>query len=204
MQEPTRIISSNRATLIDLALVSNVNYIQDCSVITPLANSDHNGISLAIKRKKSAKSSTRRQVWKYSQADFPKASDLIEETDWEHLFHGKSVDEACCIWQEKFLSIMEQCIPKGVLPLKRNIPWASRNIRRIILKKNIAYRRYKRSRDTLSGQQYKHLRNRAVKELRKAKKQYISNLSKAPNTKQFWAAIKSLNGSKSTRIPTLM
>ena len=129
------LFSSNKATLIDLALVSNVNYVQECSVITPLANSNHNSISPAIKRKKSTKSSTRKQVWKYSQADFSKASDLIDETDWEHLFHGKSVDEACCIWQEKFLSIMEQCIPKGVLPKKRSIPWASRNIRRIILKK---------------------------------------------------------------------
>ena len=97
MQEPTRVISSNRATLIDLALVSNVNYVQECSVITPLANSDHNGIYLAIKHKKPTKSSVRRQVWKYSQADFSKASDLIDETDWEYLFHGKSVDEACML-----------------------------------------------------------------------------------------------------------
>ena len=42
-----------------------------------------------------------------------------------------------------------------------------------------------------------------MKELRKAKKQYISNLSKSPNTKQFWSAIKSLNGSNSTRVPIL-
>ena len=102
VQEPTRVISSNKATLIDLVLASNANYIQECSVIPPLANSDHNGISLAIKHKKPVKSSGRRQIWKYSQADFSKASDLIDETDWDHLFCGKNVDEACCIWQERF------------------------------------------------------------------------------------------------------
>ena len=100
VQEPTRIISSNRATLIDLALVSNLNYFEECSVIPPLANSDHNGISLAIKQKKPPKSSARRLIWKYSQADFAKASDLLDETDWDSLFSGKSVDEACLIWQE--------------------------------------------------------------------------------------------------------
>ena len=47
------------------------------------------------------------------------------------------------------------------------------------------------------------MRNKAVSELRKAKQQYINNLSKAPNTKQFWSAIKSLNGSCASRVPTL-
>ena len=58
-------------------------------------------------------------IWKYSQADFVKASELIEETDWDQLFSGKSIDEACIIWEETFLSIMDQCIPKGVLPKRR-------------------------------------------------------------------------------------
>ena len=119
------------------------------------------------------------------------------------LFSGKSVDEVCLTWQETFLSIMDQCIPKGVLPKKRNVPWASRNIRRIIFKRNSAYKRYKRAGDAMSGLKYKQLRNRAVSELRKAKQQYINNLSKAPNTKQFWSAIKSLNGSCASRVPTL-
>ena len=142
-------------------------------------------------------------IWKYSQADFVKASDLIDETDWDHLLSGKSVDDACLIWQETFLSIMEQCIPRGVLPKKKNVPWASRQVRRIILKRNSAYKRFKRRGDAASSQRYKQLRNRAVKELRKAKQQYINNLSDAPKTKQFWSAIKSLNGSNSKRIPTL-
>ena len=52
--------------------------------------------------------------------------------------------------------------------------------------------------DTMSGHQYNNLRNKAMKDLRKANKRYISNLSKAPNTKQFWSVIKSLNGCNST------
>ena len=51
--------------------------------------------------------------------------------------------------------------------------------------------------DTMSGHQYKNHRNGVVKHLSKAKR-YISNLSKAPNTKQFWSVVKSLNGSNLT------
>ena len=114
VQEPARITSGNRATLIDLALESNPNYLEECSVIPPMANSDHNGISLTIKYKWK-----KFPKWKYSQADFVKASDLIDETDWDHPLSGKSVDDACLIRQETFLSIMEQCIPRRVLPRKR-------------------------------------------------------------------------------------
>ena len=55
VNEPTRIVSSNKATLLDLALVSNLNFFEKCTVIPPLANSDHNSISLIINQRKSPK-----------------------------------------------------------------------------------------------------------------------------------------------------
>ena len=108
----------------------------------------------------------------------------------------------------KFEEHFMVCIPKGVLPKRRNIPWASHSIRRIILKRNRAYKCYKRTGDATSGQRYKQLRNKAVSELRKAKQQYINSnyLSKAPKliqNMQFWSAVKSLNGSYASRVPTL-
>ena len=205
VQEPTRIATSGNATLIDLAPVSKKNVVENCSVLPPLVNSDHNGISLTItiSMKKPSKRISKRTVWKYSKADFAKASDMIDDFDWDSLFHGKNIDEACSAWEETLLSIMEQCIPKGKLPKKRNVPWASRNIRRIILKRDHAYKRYRRTGDTLSKLKYKQLRNKVVHELRRAKKSYVNNIARAKNPKQFWAAIKALNGNNSSNIPTL-
>ena len=151
MQEPTRIAPSGNATLIDLALVSNRDVVENCSVLPPLANSDHNGISLTITKhsKKPSKPVSKKTIWKYAKADFVKAS------NWDSLFHGKSVDEACTAWEETLLSIMEQCIPKGKLPKKKNVPWASRNVRRTIMKRDCAHKRYKRRGDTQSKLKYK-------------------------------------------------
>ena len=118
MQEPTRVTSTGGATLIDLALVSNLEAIERCSVIPPLANSDHNGISLTMNLRKPSKPTTKRSIWRYTQADFDKASEMIDTYDWDSLLLGKSVDEACLAWQEKFLSIMEQCIPRGAVSKK--------------------------------------------------------------------------------------
>ena len=57
--------------------------------------------------------------------------------------------------------------------------------------------------ETLSKLKYKQLRNKVVHELRRAKKSYVNNIARAKNPKQFWAAIKALNGNNSSSIPTL-
>jgi len=34
-------------------------------------------------------------------------------------------------WLQEFLSIMEQCIPKRVLPPGKNLPWMNKNLRQV-------------------------------------------------------------------------
>ena len=104
MQEPTRVASTGGATLIDLALVSNLEALESCSVIPPLDNSDHNGI---MNLRKPSRPTTKRSIWKYAQADFNKACELIDAYDWDSVLLGNSLDEACQAWKETFLSIME-------------------------------------------------------------------------------------------------
>ena len=85
VREPTRLATSGTATLIDLALMSNPSSLEVCSVIPPLSNSDHNGVSLTIKWKIENRKSRYRKIWKYLQADFQRACGLINATDWDTL-----------------------------------------------------------------------------------------------------------------------
>ena len=48
-------------------------------------------------------------------ADFEKASEMISETDWDAPA-SNDIDQYCSWWQNTFLSIMNGCIPKKVLP----------------------------------------------------------------------------------------
>ena len=52
----------------------------------------------------------------YCLADFVKACDCIQSLDWDALLFDKDINEAWQIWERTFMSIIEQCIPKGVLP----------------------------------------------------------------------------------------
>jgi len=61
-------------------------------------------------------------MWRYTQA---KACQLIDEFDRDTIFDETSVNVSVRNWEMKFLQIMEECIPKGTLPKKRNLPWLS-------------------------------------------------------------------------------
>ena len=88
----------------------------------------------------------------------------------------------------KFLSIIEECIPKQTLPRRRNLPWMSRNLVRAMRKRLLNC--------------YKRERNRVVRELRRAKRDcYFRNIN-PNNTKQFWKTVKLMNKQK-TSISTL-
>lgn len=128
---------------------------------------------------------------------------MIDDFDWDSLYHGKSIDEACSAWEETLLSIMEQHIPKGKLPKRRNVPWASCNIRRIILKRDCAYKRYRRTGDAQSKLKYKQLRNKVVYLFPRTKKSYVNNIARL-ETQSVWTAIKALNGSNKSSIPTFI
>ena len=52
-------------------------------------------------------------------ADFNKANDIIVETDRDTILCGSDVEEAWSRWHKTFLSIMETCIPKRIIPSKK-------------------------------------------------------------------------------------
>jgi len=83
-----RVVDNGSATLIDLAFLSNPSCCEECYVIPPLCNSDHNGISLNLKWR-AVKKSQSCKVWKYSQANFELACALIDATDWDTILQGK-------------------------------------------------------------------------------------------------------------------
>ena len=170
----------------------------------PLANSDHNGLHLLLKWKPTHRQFklSQRLIWDYKHADFTKACDLIRITDWDSLLHENDIDTSTRNWQKRFLEIMSECIPQRQLPRRHNLPWLNQNIVRCIHKRNIAFRKHKKSPNCNTAKRYQMLRNTVTSMIRKSRRAYFNTLS-STNKKQFWKAIKCLSKQKST-IPTLM
>ena len=102
----------------------NLPQLQKCSTIPPLANSDHLGLDVSIKWRNIRRPAAthKRVIWKYAQADFGKACEMIDDTDWDRLLTD-NINESLGNWQAKFMGIIEDCVPKKVLPKQRNLPW---------------------------------------------------------------------------------
>ena len=131
----------------------NLSQLRYCTVIPPLANSDHNGIQLELT---SPMTTTRKPgkpkvVWKYAQADFEMAKELIDSTNWDALLSG-DVNVALANWQREFLKIMEQCIPRCTLSRRKNLPWLSKRITQSIRKRNYLFKEAKRTGNSAANQ----------------------------------------------------
>ena len=106
----THVSNSGVESLIDLALLSDVERLLNCTTVPPLSTSDHLGISLTLSWKVTkATCANSRKVWLYSRGNYTRACQIIEETDWDQILNGHDVDTAAELWTEKYLSIMNMC-----------------------------------------------------------------------------------------------
>ena len=126
---------------------------------------------------------------------------MLSNIDWDPLL-DTDIDRVWNNWQAQFLSVMELCIPKGVLPKRKHPPWITKQIRNAIYKRNQLFRKFRISNDLRTFSRYKNLRNRVTSMLRKGKKTYMNSLQSA-NAIQFWRAVKHLNGKSVSSIPVL-
>ena len=85
VNEHTHVHHNGTASTIDLIFVSNRHLIDCCSTIPPLSNSDHLGLTANLSFKTKRTSTKGRTVWRYSHADWERACELIEDTDWSSL-----------------------------------------------------------------------------------------------------------------------
>ena len=176
--------------------MSNPSSLEVCSVIPPLSNSDYNGVSLTIKWKTANRKSRPRKIWKYSQADFPGACELIEPLTGilfckvSALIRCEKVgtSASCQSWNSVYHAAP---YPRGgsshglmVISNIRNSFWRKSQ-------QNPAYKL-----------KYKQLRNKVVSLLREGKRTFVQNINPA-NPKQFWKIVKVLKGKNSSSIPVI-
>lgn len=117
-------------SLIDSVLISDKIDSTDCTVIPPLSNADHNGISMTISKKQEIRVSKpcNRLVWCMEKANFEKACDLIDATDWGKILKNDNVNVSTVNWTSKFMEIMEECIPRRQVCKRNQAPWLTKAI----------------------------------------------------------------------------
>ena len=115
-----------------------------------------------------------RVVWRYSHANWERACNLIEATDWSALLDPTDINLSWTNWSEAFLNIMERCIPKATLPRRKNRPWLSKKLLQAMRRRNMYY---KRAKVFKNFSKYKAQRNKVTTMLKEAKKEFFMKIN---------------------------
>ena len=143
VNQPTHIHNHVCKSLIDFVFLSDVSYLSQCEIIPPLSNSDHLGIHVKVKtklRRQRCRQPPKHCIWHYTYADWNLACELIDQYDWDSLFDS-DIDIYWSNWLKAYMQIMEQAIPKVVLPVGKNLPWLTKDIKKAIRARDRIFRR---------------------------------------------------------------
>ena len=189
VKDPTRYSPSGHSSIIDLALVSDLQNISECTIMPTLANSDHNSVILQVKMrgtKEKAKSS-HRCYWRYDLTDFDKAQERIKDTDWNTLLKNDDINISWINWKNKFYEIMYECIPRTTSTTGSTTSWLNRKLVNGMRRRKVLFKRAKQLRTSASWLKYKIQHSKLVSNLRGAKKEYMEKLCNlSSNAKKFW------------------
>ena len=157
--------------------MSNINRLLECTVIPPLSNSDHPGLSVTLQHcHMIPQIAVCRKVWRHKHANFEKVNDMICDLDLDEILVRDDIRASWSNLKNTFLNIMESCIPKAVLPTRHNLPWLNKEIVQLIRKRNLLFRRAHKSGNRDDQEKFKQLRKRVVSKLRSAKTKFFTNL----------------------------
>ncbi len=187
--EPTR-VSSTSATLIDHLYTSSRSLVHSVRVGTPLGSSDHCSLHTILTLAAPRHKQLRRNMWLYKWANFTGMNEFLEDT-----LKGLC-DATLAVW-EKFRSsvcaAMKQFIPHKAVNCRRDLPWLTTKVKRLMRSRDGACQSAKRVNSAEAWSSFRSLRNKAVAALRKAKSEFYSNLSKQLKTlKDFWSSYRSI------------
>lgn len=147
------------------------------------------------------KLSNQQILWDYNKGDYIKARRLINMTDWEALL-SPDINISLMNWQNQFLHIMEECIPKSSPSSRHHLPWLTKGITRLIKRKNNLFKVWKKQGTLTLHNKYKLARNKVTKVLKSAKLNFFRNLNTG-DQKLFWKTVHILTKC-STSVPALV
>ena len=197
ISQPTRVTSTS-STTIDLVLLSSPESLISSNVLSPIGTSDHNSISIKLKLPSGYCASERptRSIWLYGKTNICLGKQLLSTLPI--IKESEDIDEFWKCWSTHFMSVMQKCIPKLIVPVDRPNPWIDRDIQHDIRLRERLYKRFKASKCQDWLVKYKAVRNRVVSKTRSAKQAFFQSLCSSRNSpKKFWSAMRSLKPNKS-------
>ena len=190
----TRVTSTSQ-TIIDLILASDKTRIKRSGVIE-CNMSDHNIIFCTRKIHGPVADGHTKIVCRSMKDYSPEVlTTAIEEKDWSEILNSSSSEEAWACFKPAFLTIIDNIIPAKVVRVRaKTEPWMTGEILSAIKLRNKSYTEFRKNKTEEHLVKSKKLRNRVVKLIKNAKKNYLNvniELNKS-HPQKLWETLKHL------------
>ena len=200
--EPTRPVSLKTP---DLVLSSTPTLISDVSVVPGM--SDHDIVTFTINTNPRKTSEPPHKVYRYKSANMDGLhKDMTDaQEDFLNKCQTRSVDENWTLFKTSIHKAMDTNIPYKITKAKPQVPWMTRPLKCQMRKMDKLLKKARHNNSTTAWRDCRQQRNKVVKLLRNAHKDYLTNTIAAnlnSSPKKFWQHAKR-SRSESTDIPTL-
>ena len=177
---------------LDLVFVSDPTYVLSCNSTCNLHGCDHSAVELVLNMPSIKDKSINKSVYCINKANFNQMKYSLDNFPWHSCFDN----DINVMWNrvETFIkSCIDNSVPKKVVKKNKNLPWMSKEIRKLCTKKKMLYKRAKLSKSAVVQQQFKDCSNRLKAMVRKSHSRYTYSISEnfKSNPKKFWSYIAS-------------
>ena len=195
VQEATH-LSGN---ILDLILCDQEGIVTSVKTLGRIGNSDHEAIAFNItvngREDEHVKTS-----WNFRKAKFKEMQESMGEVNWRKELDGKAVDKMWVFIRGYIKGLMSRFIPKRKMKNKDEPKWMNADIRKCILTKRKAWKRWKETGRLMDREEYRRREKETKKKIRQNKNRVEREVMKCRKTdpKLFYSFI---NRSRISRDP---
>ena len=210
IQEPTYILNLS-SSCIDLIFTLQPNLVMESGIHSSLHSNCHHQIVFAKFNLSIFYSPPyERTVWYYKRANTELIRRAIDQFDWVRALCNVNVDEKVYFFTKMLLNIIQNFIPHETITCDdRDPPWINKEIKKLMLEKNVAFKSYCYSNKMFFFEKFKALQYQLNMSIEESKKKYYTKLSSRladplTSPKTYWSILKTfLNIKKIPCIPPL-
>ena len=160
-------------------------------VIAHLGTSDHNTIQWELNCQIELEQQTPKRDFK--NANFDKMKEVLQQVNWKEELSECTTDEAWKRTKEKLQYQIRTHVPMKQPNKKKKTLWITKKAKRMIRRKERAWRRYQKQKTTKNHEYYKRCQIEAKQEVRQAKKDFERKLAQniKDDSKSFYAYVRS-------------
>ena len=213
INQPTRLAyDGSPQNLLDLVISDSPNKFKECKVIPPLVKIDHCNIICKIYLSTRRNNVFKRTVWNYKKCNLDGLVEALSSAPWDAGFNVfNDIDDLVTYWSSLLMQTAAEFIPNTTVTVRaREKPWVNGDLKRLIRRRNVLWRHYRRSRSDAHFNTFKIVRDQVVALNRTLRLNYYTSLgeelssSDMPNRK-WWKTVRQVTGDKvCTSIPPLI